>query len=122
MTRVHLASAAIFLIAAAVTSIFFIQFCATVFQCGCQALWGNADRFCNIHAAHGRHCPWCSFGNTGYALVYGSMIAVQAALAFLPARWGWGWALRLASSLAAFPAVGTVLAISLGLYTGYWNH
>jgi len=122
MTRVHLASLAIFLVAGAVTSLFFIQFCATIFQCGCQALWGDADRYCNIHAAHGRHCPWCSFGYTGYALVYGSMIAAQAVCAFLPARWGWGWMSRLAVCLAAFPVVGTVLAVSLGLYTGYWNH
>ena len=34
----------IFLVAAAVTSLFFINFCATVFQCGCQSLWGAAAK------------------------------------------------------------------------------
>ena len=56
-------SLGIFLIAAAVTSIFFINFCATVFQCGCQSLWGAAAKMCNIHHARmhgGKGCPWCT--------------------------------------------------------------
>lgn len=114
-------SFAIFAAAATLTSVFFIQFCATIYRCGCQELWGAADRFCNIHSAHGKHCPWCSYGYTGYAAVYGAIIGAQALLAFLPVRWGWSWPLRLVSSVAGFPAMGLVLAVTFGLYSGYWN-
>ena len=38
----------VFLAAAVFTSVFFINLCATIFQWGCQSLWGAADRFCNI--------------------------------------------------------------------------
>ena len=121
MKVAHYTSLGIFILSATLTSVFFIQFCATIFQCGCQSLFGDADRYCNIHNAHGKHCPWCSFGYTGYAFVYGGMIASQALSAFVPVRWGWSWFPRLVTSLAAFPVVGTVLALTLGWYTGYWN-
>jgi hypothetical protein len=114
-------SLGVFLIAAAVTSIFYINFCATVFQCGCQSLWGMADKFCNIHhtQAHGgKGCPWCSFGYIGYAGVYGTILTAQAACAFLPR---WIWEVRLAGALLAFPLVGGVLALALGMLTGYWS-
>lgn len=115
-------SGAIFLVALTVTSLFFINFCASVFQCGCQSLWTTADKYCNIHAAHAHHgikgCPWCSFGYAGYALVFGSIAASQLACAFLP---GLSWPVRLAASLAAFPVVGGILAFVLGTYTGYWT-
>jgi hypothetical protein len=111
--------AAIFLVSAAVTSIFFIQFCATVFQCGCQAIWSTGAQFCNIHSAHGKHCPWCVYGTTGYSIVYGTMLVAQAAISFWPAAWA--WAPRLAMALVAFPTVGAVLAVAMGLMTGYWN-
>jgi hypothetical protein len=119
--RRWLPSAAIFLVAAAVTSVFFINFCATVFHCGCQSLWTTADKYCNIHAAHGKHCPWCVFGYTGYAGVFGSMLAAEAAVAFGGVRLGWHWLVRLFGALAAFPVTGSILAVALGLYTGYWD-
>src|SRR5689334_23924999 len=37
-------------VAAAITSVFFINFCATVFQCGCAALWSGGDAHCNVHS------------------------------------------------------------------------
>jgi hypothetical protein len=114
-----IARIAIFLVSAAFTSAFFIQFCATVFQCGCQAMWSTGAQFCNIHEAHGKHCPWCVYGTTGYALVYGSMLAAQAAVSFWPV--GWPRFGRLAGALVAFPVVGAVLAVTMGLITGYWN-
>lgn len=113
---------AIFGVALTVTSLFFINFCATVFQCGCQSLWGAADKFCNIHAAHAHHgikgCPWCSFGYAGYALVFGLIATAQLLAAFIPR---WPLPARLALSLAAFPVAGGILALVLGLYTGYWS-
>lgn len=112
----------LFAVSATVTSVFFIQFCATVFQCGCQPLWDGAARLCNIHLTHSRHCPWCASGVTGYAVVYGGMLACQAAAAFVPLRWGWGWLARLAASLAAFPVSGVILALLFGWRAEYWNH
>ena len=109
----------IFLAAASVTSVFFINLCGTIFQCGCQSLWEAADRFCNIHAAHGRHCPWCSFGSTGHAIVYGSMLLAQAVASFGP--WLRTPLLRLVIALAAFPTTGFALALLLGGITQYWD-
>ena len=109
----------VFLAAAVFTSVFFINLCATIFQCGCQSLWGAADRFCNIHAAHGRHCPWCSFGNAGHMFVFGSMLVAQAAVSFGP--WLRAPLIRLVVALAAFPVAGIVLALLLGWITQYWH-
>jgi hypothetical protein len=111
--------AAVFLAAAAFTSVFFIQFCATVFQCGCQPLWAEAARHCNIHNAHGRQCPFCVYGVTGYALSYGAMLAAQAAASFL--SYPGHWAIRLSLALAAFPLSGIVVALIFGGIRGYWN-
>jgi hypothetical protein len=110
---------AIFLASAAVTSVFFIQFCAMAFQCGCQPIWSTGAQFCNVHSAGAKHCPWCVYGTTGYSLVYGSMVAAQAVVSFWPAGWHWGG--RLAGALAAFPVVGGILAVVLGVVTRYWN-
>ncbi|MFN7920386.1 MAG: hypothetical protein U0Q16_09830 [Bryobacteraceae bacterium] len=112
-------SLVIFVFAAAFTSVFFINFCATVYQCGCQSLWTVADRYCNIHAQHGRHCPWCSFGYAGYVMVYGTMLAAQGLAVIVTA--GRAMWMRVAVALAAFPVTGLVLALALGLYTGYWH-
>jgi len=119
MGRTLAVRGAIFALAAAVTSIFFIQFCATVFQCGCQALWGDAAKHCNIHAAHGKHCPWCVYGSTGYAIVYGSMLAAQLAASFAPYTSCWG--IRLGTAVGVFPLSGAILALIFGAISGYWN-
>jgi hypothetical protein len=106
----------IFAASAAVTSVFFINFCSLVFQCGCRSLWAGADAFCNIHHATGRHCPWCAHNPyIGYA----AMIASQAAISFWPSNAP--WALRLGAALAAFPALGGAAALVYGLASGYWK-
>jgi hypothetical protein len=112
-------SLAIFLAAGTVTSVLFINLCGTLYQCGCQSLWAGAAQHCNIHKPGSKHCPWCSYGETGYAVVYGSMLGSQAILGFRPRRWS--WRRRLLASLGAFPAVGVVLAVVLGLASGYWD-
>ena len=109
-----------FLAAATVTSVFFINLCGTIFQCGCQSLWGAADKYCNIHAAHGRHCPWCETGALGQAAVYGSMLLAQGLLAFGP--WVQSPWMRLLVAVAAFPATGLGLALLFGWFTQYWAH
>ncbi|MBM3735689.1 MAG: hypothetical protein FJW39_07870 [Acidobacteria bacterium] len=108
----------VFLAAAAVTSTGFIKVCDWVFQCGCDWLWAAADAHCNIHNKTGKHCPFCSFGYSGYAAIFSTIVAVQAAASFL---FAWSWRVRLAAALLAFPATFIVLALALGKYTGYWD-
>ncbi len=120
MTRGRLVgSLLIFLTAASVTSTFFIQFCNFAYSCGCEAIWAAGAAHCNIHNPAGKHCPWCVYGNTGYAAVYGTMLATQAVFSVFPRSWP--WPARLGVSLAGFPAAGTVLALVLGWSTGYWE-
>jgi hypothetical protein len=109
---------AVFLVAATATSLFFINLCGTIFQCGCQSLWAGADQHCNVHQPAGKHCPWCSPSEAGYA-AYGAMIGTQAILSFVPR--GWNWRRRLLSSVAAFPVVGLVLGLAFGIGSGYWD-
>jgi hypothetical protein len=112
-------SLAIFLGASTVTSLFFINFCGTVFQCGCQSLWSGADAHCNIHNPTGRHCPWCAVGAAGQYSIYGAMVVAQALLSHLPLVWN--WPRRLAATLLAFPMIGLIAAWVLGWTTGYWD-
>ena len=112
-------SALIFAVAAAVTSVLFINFCATVFRCGCVSLWSGADAHCNIHMAGARHCPWCEYGLVASAIPWALIVAVQAAISFWPRPMRMG--LRLASVMAAFPAAGAVIAAVYGISAGYWN-
>jgi hypothetical protein len=107
-----------FLVSFAVTSTFFINFCAWVFACGCRALWAGADAACNIHAQHGRHCPWCSHGYAGYAAVMAMICTPQLAVSLF-ARWN--WPLRTAICVALFPATGGVVALIYGWLEGYWS-
>lgn len=107
-----------FLISFAVTCTFFINFCAWIFQCGCRALWAGADAACNIHAQHGRHCPWCSHGQMGYALVMILLCLPQLAVS-LHSRWT--WTVRAIVATALFPAAGLVVALLFGWVEGYWR-
>ncbi len=108
----------VFLFAAAVTATFIINLCAAVFACGCRALWAGAAEHCNIHAAGGRHCPWCSYGHGGFPLALGLILAAQLAVCIWPS--GWGWRMRLVVALALFPGAGVVVGVLYGLVSGYW--
>ena len=100
-----------------VTCAFFINLCAWMFSCGCHSLWAGADAMCNIHAAAGRHCPWCSHGTTGYVVAMVVMSAPQLAVSqFAP----WRWTLRTAAAVALFPLAGVLFALLSGWYDGYW--
>ena len=114
-----MAKGRILLIAGAVTSLFFINFCNLVYGCGCTWLWAGADAHCNVHAAHGRHCPWCLHGAASGVGVWAAMVLAQAGVVY--AKTGWGWPVRLGLALLTFPVVGGILALVLGLYTGYWD-
>ena len=104
---------------ATVTSVFFINFCATIFRCGCVSLWSGADAHCNIHAAGSHHCPWCAHGQLASAIPWALIVVVQAAISFWPRAMHPG--VRLASAVTAFPTAGAVIAVAYGLSTGYWR-
>ena len=107
-----------FLISFAVTSTFFINFCNWIFQCGCRSLWSGADRMCNIHAAHGRHCPWCSHGHLGQALVMVLVCTPQLLISLLTS---WNWGVRTLAALALAPVIGLAVAFAFGWADGYWR-
>ncbi|MEO8025669.1 MAG: hypothetical protein ABI823_04325 [Bryobacteraceae bacterium] len=111
-------AAGIFAVSATITCAFFINFCNFVFRCGCRALWAGADLACNIHSAHGKHCPWCSHGWTGYAIVLAFMLIPQAVISIQSTRNPW---LRLILAVGAFPIGGAVAALGFGLIDGYWS-
>jgi hypothetical protein len=100
------------------TSVFFINFCAAIFRCGCRALWAGADTACNIHASHGHHCPWCAHGTAGYTAVMVLLCLPQLAVSLSP---GWGRLTKTLVALALFPAMGLVIALAFGWYDGYWR-
>lgn len=112
------ASLAAALFAAGFSAVFFIDLCNLIFQCGCDHLWAGADARCNIHHPTGRHCPWCSIGLLGGSIGYFGIAVPQFILAFRPRRWPL-WR-RLACALAAFPVLGGLQALALGLAKGYW--
>ncbi len=106
--------AAVFLISALFTSVFFINFCDWVFACGCTWLWAGADAHCNIHQPGSRHCPWCAHNPLP---VYVAILAAQGW--FSSRRWN-VWR-RLAASLTSFPVVGGWGALLYGWRSGYWS-
>src|SRR5216683_7971872 len=108
----------IFLFSAGITSIFIINFCAWIFRCGCHSLWAGAAETCNIHHAVGKHCPWCSYGNAGFALAFALILVPQFAISFWPRRLG--WKPRLTLAIAAFPVMGALVAGVYGVVSGYW--
>ena len=111
--------AGIFLASAAITSVFFINFCASVFQCGCASLWSGADAHCNVHLAAPHRCPWCVHGVVASVIPYLLIVAAQAAVSFWPKAMP--AVVRLAAAAATFPIVGVLVALVYGLVTGYWN-
>lgn len=115
MRATRLQKSLILLLSISVTGAFFINFCATVFRCGCHSLWAGADAMCNVHVANMHHCPWCQ-QQPAYA--FAAMVIPQAFISFAPAPWIW-WK-RLALSLAAFPVFGGIAAGIYGVASGYW--
>lgn len=104
--------------ASLITSSFFIDFCNLVYRCGCKSLWNGAAEACNIHLSRTHHCPWCSIGDGGASGIWLAVVLVQCVLAFrlqqLP------WIPHILVTLSAFPIVGGLLAIAIGLSLNYW--
>ena len=108
---------AVFLLAASVAYVFFINLCDFMFHCGCQSLWAGAAAMCNINMPDLPHCPFCSTGWWGASFPKWVMWSAQAAIAFPP--WKMGDGTRLLLSLASFPVVGGVIGLIIALSTGY---
>ena len=106
------------LICFAATAVLFINFCDLVFGCGCTWLWAGADAHCNIHAHHGKHCPWCSHGMSGYAAIFAAVLLPQLLTVWKLPRGG--WLLRTVAGLTVFPLAGSVVALVVGWLDGYW--
>jgi hypothetical protein len=98
--------------------VFFINICSVIFKCGCVSLWAGADMACNIHMAHGKHCPFCAHGWQGQAIVMAAIIVPQV---FVTLKAAWSWPVRLLAMLAIFPAAEGISALILGLWDGYWS-
>ena len=106
-----------FAISFSITSLFFINFCNLIFRCGCKSLWAGADAACNIHAQHGHHCPWCSHGTAGYAVVMILICLPQLAVSLLKRS----WLVRTAIAVALFPLAGSGIALMFGWIDSYWS-
>jgi hypothetical protein len=101
----------------AVTSLFFIDLCNFIFACGCTSLWAGAEAHCNVHQSVRLHCPICTLGPGGYAIVYGLIALPQIAVALLLRRGR--WMLRFAIVLLLFPVLGTAVMSVTGWLSGY---
>jgi hypothetical protein len=112
--------AGLYLAVFAFTAALAINFCGTIFQCGCQSMWQASAAHCNIHNKTGPHCPWCTHGGIGFVVSMVPVFLVQAWIVFRNAAWN--WQRRLAGALVAFPVVGGILGAIVGWLQGYWNH
>ena len=109
----------ILVVSLAATWAFAPDLCQFVFQCGCTHLWAGGMSHCNTHMANAKHCPWCNAGEGGYALLFLGIALPQAWLSFRPRSWM--WPLRLVAALLAFPVLGVMVAVALGLISGHWR-
>jgi hypothetical protein len=102
----------------AATSVFFIDICALLFDCGCRSLWAGADAMCNVHVADGPHCPFCSHGVAGYAVVMFAVSAPQLAVSMWTR---WSRTTRAVACLILFPAAMALVGATAGWWEGYWT-
>lgn len=107
-----------YIFAVAFTGVFITPYCGVLFHCGCKPIWAGSDRWCNIHAASGPHCPFCSLGTLRfYGYVGGGVVGTQflALLAWFRRR------LVLGSVMAVviFFAVGGLAAYWAGAHDHY---
>jgi hypothetical protein len=100
------------------TCLLFINVCDWIFDCGCRSLWAGADAMCNVHLAGVRHCPICSWGIPGYAVVMAAVTVPQlAASLWLP----FDKVTRSVICLLLFPIGMITVGGLLGIYVGYWK-
>ena len=106
-----------FAVSFAATGAFFINVCAWLFACGCRALWAGADVACNVHLAQSRHCPFCSHGRPGYAILM-ALVSTPQLLASLLLHWG--RPARVLACIALFPLSMVAVGLVLGWFDGFY--
>ena len=96
---------------------FFTPFCDVMFDCGCQVLWEEAGRFCNVHNEVGPHCPFCSTGAWGRVIPRGSVWLTQVAVVLAPMNVS--WKSRVLLGLMAFVGMAMLIGTAFLVATGY---
>ena len=107
-----------FLLALAVTGIFFVDWCAVVFQCGCRSLWNAVAMYCNIHATTGPHCPWCAHPLAGGGIAFAAAVVAQWAAVYRTSTSS--FMKRLVLALVAFPLASGLVALVQRFVWDYW--
>ena len=106
-----------FLLPAGVSLLFLTNLCNLLFQCGCRSWWLGAAVVCNIQTPGASHCPWCSYGQSGFLVPLVGIWVIQVAISFVPGRFS--WANRMVFSLAAFPVIGGLIGFVFAVYSDY---
>ena len=109
--------AAIFLLAATFSGVFFIKWCDLVYDCGCELEMSGGAAHCNIQQEGAPDCPWCASPTYG-GIAWFSVLGLQAAVAFWPGTAG---LVRLVMSLVASPVGAFAVGVPIGLIAGYWS-
>jgi hypothetical protein len=98
---------------------FSINFCATLFQCGCDFFWTTSDAHCNIHHRTGPHCPWCAHGGAGFLISMLPVFVTQGWIVLRRKDWPLAW--RIVLALISFPLLAGAIGLIVGWLQGYWN-
>ena len=107
----------LFAAAAAAASVFFIDYCHLIYDCGCVSLWAGGAAHCNIQTPGPPNCPYCAKSDLASGALVSTVLA-QAAALFAPGRLG---TLRRAGlALLAFPVVVGAVGLVAGMALGYW--
>ncbi|MEW5979409.1 MAG: hypothetical protein AB1898_26740 [Acidobacteriota bacterium] len=93
--------------------------CDWLFDCGCTWLWSGAGDHCNIHHPAPPHCPWCSYGNTGFVLSFLGLLGGTFVSAWVTYRFTGALLLALLVSGIAVVPVGLILGWVTVQLTGY---
>lgn len=109
---------AVLIVAFAVAGVFFIIECDWIYDCGCRAWWNGAAEHCNIHNAEGPRCPWCVQGGIGGYASFTLIVLGQIAVCF--SRREMSLKRRFFFALLTLPILGSLSALVLGWFTGYW--
>jgi hypothetical protein len=102
----------------AVTGLLFYDLCNAIYRCGCRSLWTEAARHCNVHAAHGPHCPLCEHAALG-AAVFGLTLGGQALVLWLLRRRRVSLAAATLAAALAVPVAAVPPALGVWLLTDY---
>ncbi len=108
-----------FLLALVVTGVFFVDWCAVVFQCGCRSLWNGIATYCNIHATTGPHCPWCAHPLARGGIAFAAAVVAQWAAVYRTSTSS--FVKRPVLALVAFPLVSGLVALVQRFVWDYWT-